>query len=125
MVNDAGRHLTLPCCLFGSALLGANTMSSPFIPTTSAAFQLKEDFRGQGIARAAEIQRGHLPPVRRVFLPKTPTFVPVEDAAVNMRQQSRSSVQEDFNNIAHSPDAVYNAQVAAIAFETCGDDLPE
>lgn len=104
-------------CLLG---LGVNMSSS----LTEAAFQQKQNYRGQGAARASAIQRGRVPPIKRPPS-KADNFVPVENAAVNAQQQSRPSTKEDFSQIYHDFDAVYNAQVAAQAFLTCGVDMPE
>lgn len=104
-------------CLLG---LGTNMSSS----LTELAFQQKENYRGQGAARASAIQQGRVPPIKRPPS-KADTFVPVENAAVNEEQQSRPSAIKDFSQIYHDFDAVYDAQVAAQAFMACGTDMPE
>lgn len=105
-------------------LLGLDTNMSSSLTDAEVAYQQKQNYRGQGAARASAIQQGRVPPIKRPPS-KADTFVPVENAAVDKEQRSRSSAQKDFSQIYHDFDAIYDAQVAAQAFLTCGTDMPE
>jgi len=99
-------------------------MPYALVQSSKGDLQAKDNYRGQGQARAIAIQQGKLPPIRRGASAKLPAFVPVVDAAIQPNQEPRASKEKDIAEKPHAPDLVYHAQIASIAFEA-GLKFPE
>lgn len=114
----------MPLLTPAASSFAAPDVNMPYA-SAQADLQAKDNYRGQGQARATAIQQGKLPPIRRIASAKHLAFVPVDEAAVRLNQESRASTLEDLAETPHAPDLVYHSQIASDTFRATFLKFPE